>query len=106
MFSLAGERRSMQRITYLGNSDENSDSSIRDRSQTVRRVTGVLHRFPSGLKKQPLLRIHGQRFLRRDIKKERVKMSEAVKKAAPFSVTFPLQSGLFGVALVKPIQTP
>src|SRR5687767_7270954 len=96
----------MQGVAHLGNAGENPNPSTQLRGQALRRVPGILQHFPRSLEKEPLMRIHIERLLRRNVKKEWIKIGEAVEEAAPFSVALALGHGLSRVFLVKPLQTP
>ena len=54
----------------------------------IEHQSGVLNRFPCGLEKQPMLRIHIRRFTGRDSKKLWVKLVDLVQETAPLRKSF------------------
>ena len=67
------------------------------------RLPGVLERFPTGLQQQPLLRIHRQRFARRNVEELRLELIYPFEKCAKPSGNF---SGSIGVRIKIIVNRP
>src|SRR5689334_20052532 len=72
-------------VVVMRNTHEHADVAAIGEIQDQ---AGVLDRFPGGLQKQPVLRIHIRRFPGRDSKKLRIELIDLAEKPASLGESF------------------
>ena len=77
--AVGGDGALLHQIFIVGQTNADKDAGI-TLGQTFRDDIGVFQRFPGCLQQQPLLRVHGNGFTRRDPEKGRVKVVDIRQK--------------------------